>query len=428
MKHPIAARGSGLISAALLAAFLVPAALSAQEPTQLQHFRPYDQRGLHIFETPKEPGVPYDGFRIYWGASFAQQFQMLDHENQVGPEDPELQLSDIGGGFNLATANLYLGAQLAEGIRVHLTTYLSSRHHPEAWVKDGYVLIDGAPMLESEALDQLMEYVTVRLGHFEINYGDSHFRRTDNGNAMHNPFVGNLIMDAFTTEIGGEVYVRTPSGLFAMGSVTGGEIRGTVQRPDDRSPAFIGKVGFDRQMNDDLRVRLTGSAYHTSASVSNTLYGGDRAGSRYYDVMNGDFTSGRFNPGMRDNVTALMLNPFVKFQGLEVFGTFERAEGSAANEQEDREWTQQAIEGIYRFYDDESLYVGARYNQVSGPLQGSLLDVDIDRVQVGAGWFLTPQLLMKAEYVTQNYTGFPDTNILHEGKFNGLMVEGVISF
>ena len=53
-----------------------------------------------------------------------------------------------------------------------------------------------------------MQIVTVRVGHFEINYGDAHFRRSDNGNAIYNPFVGNYIMDAFTTEIGGEVYLK----------------------------------------------------------------------------------------------------------------------------------------------------------------------------------------------------------------------------
>jgi hypothetical protein len=46
-------------------------------------------------------------------------------------------------------------------------------------------------------LETLMKYVALKVGHFEINYGDAHFRRTDNGNAMYNPFVGNLIMDAF---------------------------------------------------------------------------------------------------------------------------------------------------------------------------------------------------------------------------------------
>jgi hypothetical protein len=97
-----------------------------------------------------------------------------------------------------------------------------------------------------------MEYVTLRLGHFEINYGDAHFRRTDNGNALYNPFVGNYILDAFTTEIGGEVYVRS-NGLMAMVGVTGGEIRGQVLRPDDRAPAYLGKLGFDRRSTGPAR-------------------------------------------------------------------------------------------------------------------------------------------------------------------------------
>lgn len=423
---------------ALAAAFLLPLAVEAQTPASsndetkdvLQHFRPYDQRGLHIFETPKEPGVPYTGFEIYWGASFAQQMQSLSHENAA--DSPELL--DIGTGFNLATANLYLGAQLAEGIRVHLTTYLSSRNHPEAWVKDGYILIDASP-LDIEPLDRLMEYLTLRVGHFELNYGDAHFRRTDNGMAMHNPFVGNLVMDAFTTEIGGELYVRNSSGFLGMLGITDGEIQGRVDVPDARSPSFYGKLGVDRELSEDLRVRLTGSFYTTSKSASNTLYFGDRAGSRYYAVMVGTDAdarsparTGRVDPGMRDRVTALMINPFVKAGGVEFFGTIERAEGRSANETEDRVYTQYAGEGVYRFLADESAFVGARYNTVSGEAFGSGADISVDRFQLGGGWFITPNLLMKAEYVTQSYDGFPQGNILRDGSFSGLMIEGVVSF
>src|SRR5690606_15015796 len=128
------------------------------------------------------------------------------------------------------------------------------------------------------------------------------FRRTDNGQAMYNPFIGNLIMDAFTTEVGGEAYLRH-KGFLAMASLTGGEVRGTVLSPSKRSPSVIGKLGFDRQMNDDLRVRLTGSLYRNNNSLSNTLYGGVRAGSRYYYVVenvaateSAQFTSGMINP------------------------------------------------------------------------------------------------------------------------------------
>lgn len=404
---------------------------------RIQHIRPQDQRGLNVFEPPKEPGVPYRGFVLDFGAAFTQQFQALDHSNSANPRLVDgvdaNQLVDIGPGFNNATANLFLNAQLAPGIRVALTTYLSSRHHPETWVKDGYLLVDSSP-LDVDVLNDLMEYVTLRLGHFEINYGDAHFRRSDNGNAIFNPFVGNYIMDAFTTEIGGEVYVRNGPAL-AMFGITGGEIRGNVTRPDDRGLAYIGKLGYDGELSEDLRVRLTGSVYTTGESLNNTLYGGDRAGSRYYLVLentqaseSSNFTSGLINPGFRDKVTAFQINPFVKFRGLELFGVYEQAQGRAANETDDRTWHQYAADAVYRFLPDEQAYVGARYNLANGTLQGMTDDVSIDRIEVGGGWFVTPNILLKGEYVTQGYDDFAITDIRHGGQFDGFMVEGVVSF
>ena len=73
------------------------------------------------------------------------------------------QLTDIGFGFNNSTANVNLHAQLAPGIRVALTSYLSSRHHNETWVKDGYIQIDQSP-IDFVPLKALMEIVTVRVG------------------------------------------------------------------------------------------------------------------------------------------------------------------------------------------------------------------------------------------------------------------------
>src|SRR6185295_8639659 len=108
------------------------------------------------------------------------------------------QLMSIGNGFNNAAANLYINAQLAKGIRVAMTSYLSSRHHNETWVKDGYLLVDESP-IDNPLLNAVMKHVTLKAGHFEINYGDAHFRRTDNVQGMFNPFVGNYIVDAFTT-------------------------------------------------------------------------------------------------------------------------------------------------------------------------------------------------------------------------------------
>ena len=409
-------------------------------PIQIGNFRPHDARGLNVFEPPKEEGVPYRGFMLQWGAAFTQQFQDLDHENNATPNivgTPPVDVNsliDIGGGFNNADANLYMDAQLGRGIRVALTSYLSSRHHNETWVKDGYLLIDGSPW-ENELLDNIMKYTTLKLGHFEINYGDQHFRRSDNGQAMFNPLIGNLLMDAFTTEIGGEAYYRN-RGAIAMFAMTGGEVRGTVTKPESRSPSYMAKLGWDGELRPALRARLTGSFYNTTESINNTLYSGNRAGSRYYWVMeNPNATetaqawSGDVRPGFTKEVTAWVINPFIQFGGLELFGNIESAEGRAANETEERTFNQYSGEALYRFMKNQ-LYVAGRYNVVDGEyLFGTTMtDVNVDRTEIGGGWFLTPNMLAKAEWVQQNFNDFPASDIRHDGKFDGFMVEAVVSF
>jgi hypothetical protein len=406
-------------------------------PQTIQYLRFMDKRGINQFETTKDPGAEFTNFRLDFGAAFTSQVQNLRHSNTALPNMVNNvnanQLQDIGFGFNNSSANLYLNAQLAPGIRVALTSYLSSRHHNETWVKDGYIQIDQSPIDWAPA-KMLFEIVTLKVGHMEINYGDAHFRRSDNGQAIYNPFVGNYIMDAFTTEVGGEAYLKVGPAI-AMAAITGGEIRGTVLTPGQRGPAFIGKVGFDREMNKDLRVRLTGSLYKTNRALSNTLYGGDRAGSRYFWVLEnttatetGNATSGYINPGFKNQVTAMQVNPFVKFRGAELFGVIERSQGKAITEAVEREWNHYALDAVYRFLPGEKAFVGARYNRAEGALAGITGDVGAKRFQVSGGWFIMPSLLAKLEYVDQKFFGYPPANIKNGGRFRGLMAEGVVAF
>ena len=406
-------------------------------PVTMQYSRPLDQRGINVFETTKEAGTAFTGFKVDFGASFATDVQALQHQNAATPVIVNgvntNELMRIGTGFNNSVANLVLQAQLAKGIRVQLTSYLSSRHHNETWVKDGYIQIDESP-IDFVPLQALMQFVTVRFGQMEINYGDQHFRRSDNGNGIYNAFIGNYILDSFATEVAAEGYVKS-KGFIAMAAITGGESRGTVLAPEKRSLAKIAKVGIDRQLKPDLRIRLTSSIYKTDKANSNTLYGGDRAGSRYYFVLentaateSAQFTSGLLNPGFRNQVTAVVVNPFVKFRGLEAFGVLERSEGKAAAEAAERVWTQYAADLVYRFLPREQLFVGARYNRVAGPLAASLAEVTTRRVQLAGGWFITQNILMKAEYVDQRYEDFPATDIRSGGTFNGWMLEGAVGF
>src|SRR5947207_3657353 len=417
--------------------------LAMAPKVEVQNYRPEDKRGINVFEAPKDESVAYDGFKLQWGAAFTQQFHGLYQSKaaarlSVTSGTPPVttdanKLIRIWHGPNNANANIYLNGQLARGIRVAMTTYSSARHHQETWVKDGYLLVDASP-IDWKPLNDIMKYVTIRAGHFEINYGDAHFRRSDNGNAIRNALVGNYIMDAFTTEVGGEVYVRA-NGFMAMGGVTGGESRGMITSPDKRSPSYLMKAGFDRQIRDHLRFRLTASEYATASSVSNTLFSGDRAGSRYYDVLENTTStetaqawSGAIQPGLKNSIHSWVVNPFVQCGGLEFFGNFETAKGRAAGETDNRTWRQNVGEVVYRFLPDQRVFVAARYNTVKGQLTVGSPDVKVNRTQFGGGWFLTPNVLTKLEFVNQKYLDFPSTDIRNGGKFKGFMVEGVVAF
>jgi len=410
---------------------------AAAQQIPIQHFRPVDKRGINVFEAPKHDAVPYDGFKLMLGGAFLQDFQTVGHSNTAEPKVvggvDQNQLADIGPGFNNAVANLYVTAQLARGISVHMTSYLSSRHHSETWVKDGYLQIDSSP-LDVPVLNSIMRYTTIKFGEMELNYGDSHFRRTDNGNAIYNPFVGNLIMDAFTTEAGAEVYVQH-NGFLGMVGASAGQLHPAVTNPDGRTPSFLGKLGFDRQLTDALRVRLTGSVYTNRHSTEQNLFTGDRGGSRYYFVMEntaatetGNFRSGMLGPGMSHKMTAMVINPFVKFYGLELFGLAERAKGRTLTETVERTWHQYAVDATYRFLPGEPLYVAARYNTVAGPLAGTTNDVGATRWQLAAGWYITDNIVLKGEYITQKYNDYAPTSILNGGKFHGFMIEGAVAF
>lgn len=364
-------------------------------------------------------------------------------------------LYQMGGGFPLAQANLNIDVQLADGVSLNLISYMSSHHHNEFWVKGGFLKIDKVDFLNSEFFTNLWKNLTMKVGHMEVNYGDAHFRRSDGGNTLWNPWIENNIMDAFTTEIGAELYWQK-NGVMAMLAMTDGEIQGNIAAPTApgarRKPSIYAKLAYDKQVSDDLRVRLSGSLVTTKSSASNTLFSGDRTGSNYQYVMDNTsatlttaFTSGRFNPGYRDNLTAIMINPFVRFKGLEFFGTWEYAkgrnqlengEGSTYGKLDNRQTHQTAAELLYRFGKTEQFYIGARYNTVSSNLAfgqtastpGTLQKVSIDRTAFGGGWFITRNVLLKGEYVNQNFNDYPDSERQSGGNFKGFVVQGSIAF
>jgi hypothetical protein len=299
---------------------------------------------------------------------------------------------------------------------------MSSRHHNEAWVEGGYLTIDHMPFLP--ASDNIMKYLTIRAGVMMPNYGDAHYFRSNNGNVLNNPFVGNWVMDAYTTNPGLDVLFRK-DGFLALVGTNNGRVNYGRGGNLGEDLVFNWKVGYDKNVTDDLRIRATLSGFHVGEGHSGAyLWGGDRAGARYYNVMQtadaeGDnFRSGQWTPGSgQSEMNSYMANLFVQFHGLEVFGIYENMKG--VRNEADQHFTQTAIQALYRM---GSFYVGTRYNNVSNN-DGS----SVNRTNIGGGWNMTPNVLIKLDYVTQNYEG-PAHGSIEGGKFNGVVLEAGIAF
>jgi hypothetical protein len=469
---------------------------------KIQYFRPWDQRGINMFEPSKKDNTPFDGLKVRVGGSFTQTYQALKHSNKanyVRVPTPsgftnanylyntlpaEDSTSAPINGFNLAQANLNFDIQLADGIRITLENYMSSRHHSEFWVKGGYIQIDKLPMFGNPAW--FNDNVRVKIGHFQPNFGDFQYRRTDGGNTIYNPFTENLILDAFTTEIGGEVYLFPTKGkeLMLMGGMTSGFISGNIANYSEsvntakvvatkRTPSIFGKVAYDKQINQDLRFRLSGSVYHNPNIQRNTLFAGDRTGSQYWGVMEPatlrgsagtwvpislstspsntatqsgpNFTSGRLDPGMSNRITALSIDPFLKYKNIEIYGGFQNLNGSVYSDTSKGEWLKRSWnqiygEVVYRFWDDH-MYIGARYVNASGEpsglkysssdqgkTSGSQAKVNVNRFAIAAGYFPIQNLCLKLEYVSQQYNDYPFLDYRYEGKFSGLTVQAIVGF
>ena len=119
----------------------------------------------------------------------------------------------------------------------------------------------------------------------------------------------------------------------------------------------------------------------------------------------------------------------MKFRGLELFGIIERAEGRPSTEADRaRPGTSTRSTGSTASCRTRSCTSAPATTRRKGELAGITNDVGAKRWQVGGGWFITPNVLTKVEYVNQKYNGFPTTDIRNGGKFKGFMLEGVVAF
>ncbi|WP_310560067.1 hypothetical protein [Flavobacterium sp.] len=439
----------------------------------IQNQIPRDQRGINQFDIKKD-SAEFKGLSIDLGAAFNMNYQAINSFNDqpstfaLPSKIVGYQLMNNENNFTLPSADMTIGAQLFEGVRVNLDIYLASRHHNETYARGGYLQIDKLDFIKKDFLADIMKYATIKIGQMENNFGDAHFRASDNGSTMRNAFVGNNIMNAFITDLGMEVYYNR-SGLVSMIGVTNGNLNQGIKEvvyptvspatPNPNtvvSPTILAKLGYDKQIDQDLRVRLTGSYYHSANLGNSNLYSSNRSGFGFWGVLNnnaytnngvavaGNYNStstpeATFNPGFKNWATSLMFNPFVKYKGFEFFGTVELTSGGDKVGVDDKRTANQyAGDVVYRFGKNEQFYIAGKYNTVSGKLSNAdAKEVTVNRVESSLGWFMTKNILAKLDYVSQNYKNYTqfagnvptgNANNFYGGNFKGLVFEATISF
>ncbi|MDD3132707.1 MAG: hypothetical protein PHN94_12845, partial [Bacteroidales bacterium] len=60
-------------------------------------------------------------------------------------------------------------------------------------------------------------------------------------------------------------------------------------------------------------------------------------------------------------------------------------------------------------------------------VQSCYLQSSVNRTNIGGGWYMIDNILLKLDYVVQNYDGPAHGNI-DGGKFDGVVFEAAISF
>jgi hypothetical protein len=367
--------------------------------------------------------------RLKIGVMTTGTLQALSHKDDTGT------FPDIPVGFQSATGNMFFEATIVKGLDVYFELYLSSKHH-EGYVMDreGYMLVSELPeKYDPFGLNNLFRYVDVKAGHFEVDFGNQHWVRSDNGQVLSNPLVGNYIVDVNTVEPGLELIGHPGPFRWVLGASTGTT---TGDFKEGRGIATHGKLEFKQQD----RVHLAASYYRVDHSDNATgypqngsyssLFAGNRSGGRYSGILGGGPEPGQIKPGKGQDVTAWQTDAAFTLNRLHVSGLYGWTEdadinGSAEGEPGE-EWAYYGAE--VKFDIASYLYTAARYNAAAASsFQGQDSDGVVSRIQVGLGYHLTPSFLVKVEYVNQTYKDF-DIVYQSNPEFSGIITEVGVAF
>ncbi len=362
---------------------------------------------------------------LYMAFDSVGRFQYLTQDNVViDGKEPE----GLEPGFQTPFGNVGFLAKFGDKMDVYFDLYISSRPHPDHMQGDqGYLLIRDLPeqLKGWKPLDWAFETIDLKAGAFEIDYGDAHYRRSNNAAVQANPLIGNYVVDPRATDIGFEIMGTTTPVQWLVGFGSG-----TYQGHFDHGGGYSvhGKVWGNVMPS----LRTSFSIYHADHSgdgpgwppgdgTAGDLFVTNRSGGPYAAVMGGGDAPGQVLLGAGQDVTASQLDLTWRRKPFEVFGYMGWMQdadinGNAPGTPKDA-WLYYACEGIYNIND--RLYLAGRFSGAAARYLDNLSSSGIvNRIQLGGGYWIFDTVLGKLEFVYQKYSRFQE----QDGEINGVEV------
>jgi predicted porin len=372
--------------------------------------------------------------------------QTLDHKNvfnNTGAAVPQIE-----PGFQTAFGDLGFIGKFGknEEIEVVFDMYLSSRNHPsQTYGNEGYMILRGVPenLQSLKFLEPVLKRVDVKAGHFLVDFGDNKDHRSNNAIVQKNPLVGNFVVDPNIVSIGMQVSSKPGARYGWLVGANNGTT--TEDWSIGRGFAVNGKVFFN-----PIKPLRVSASYMTADQSDNPnksgggsqlqMFTGNRSGERYAGVMGGGQAPGNVFPQAGEKFSAAQLDLTyddatfpLKFYAHYGQTQDKDINGSAAGAPEET-WNYYAGDVVYKI--TPALYAAARYsNATTDMLAGRDTDGKVNRIQVGGGFWLTRNMLMKLEYVTQKYSGFRQGDMVNNNiqawrdpEFNGFVAEVSFAF
>ncbi|MFZ8932700.1 MAG: hypothetical protein ACO2ZP_02205, partial [Bacteriovoracaceae bacterium] len=151
----------------------------------------------------------------------------------------------------------------------------------------------------------------------------------------------------------------------------------------------------------------------------------------YQNLFGSTSDAGQVKPNISQDISAYAINFLLQFKGLEIFGNYEVANDKDRKDSDDsgkleEEWAQYFVDLKYNLTDN--FYLAGRYNVAEHKKKaGASSNEEVNRTQIGLGYSLTQTVLLKGEWIKQEYKNFTDTT--NQGaEFDGWSIEASVSF